>query len=458
MSSRLARKTVLIGLICIAVASAAQQAPPDTILLRGKIFTSAAAQLYVQALAIRGDRVIATGDSNKIAALAGPKTKHIDLGRRTVIPGINDAHNHLGIRLAKEVELEFKGFDPTWVDVKAKIAAAVAGTPKDTFIRGDISASIFHNLRVNRDTLDALAPDHPVILETLTGHAIIANSASLKVGGIREGEPDPLGGRFERSPDGRLSGVLREYAEFRMRRNLADITSENNAVAQLRRTLTQAAKFGITTIQDMSNAIPPDRAIRLLERVPASIRVRVIRMPMTTQSGRDIHEGWPSPAITNPLLTVSGTKWMLDGTPLEGTFLPRSDTTPLGEGDLHLPLTFPATELSAMLRESLKNDDQLLLHISGRPAPDAVLEEMERRGARRSGPGGACASNMVTDLFLNYSLLRRRWASSWCKIPPILTPPIWFQASAISSLRPNSSRCARCSPQEYRLLSAPMDR
>jgi predicted amidohydrolase YtcJ len=74
---------------------------------------------------------------------------------------------------------------------------------------------------------------------------------------------------------------------------------------------------------------------------------------------------------------------MLDGTPLEGTFLPRSDTTPLGEADLHLPLTFPATELSAMLRESLKNNDQLLLHISGYPAPQAMLEEMEKAGGEK---------------------------------------------------------------------------
>ena len=133
----------------------------------------------------------------------------------------------------------------------------------------------------------------------------------------------------------------------------------------------------------MSNAIPPDRAIDLLQRVPASIRVRVIRMPMTTPSGRDTHEGWPNPIISNPLLTVSGTKWMLDGTPLEGTFLPRSDTTPLGEGDLHLPLTFPTTELSAMLRESLKNNDQLLLHISGRPAPEAMLHAMEKDGGEK---------------------------------------------------------------------------
>src|ERR1700677_151493 len=74
-----------------------QQTAPDLVLLNGKIFTSDAAHPYVQALAIRGERIAATGDSAKIKALVGPHTKQIDLGGRTVVSGINDAHNHLGI-------------------------------------------------------------------------------------------------------------------------------------------------------------------------------------------------------------------------------------------------------------------------------------------------------------------------------------------------------------------------
>jgi predicted amidohydrolase YtcJ len=168
-----------------------------------------------------------------------------------------------------------------------------------------------------------------------------------------------------------------------MVRNLANITSDDDAVAQLRETLAQASKFGITTIQDMSNAMPPERCVRLLQQVPASIRVRIIRMPTTTPSGRDIREGWPRPAVSNPLLTVSGTKWMLDGTALEGTFLPRPDSTPLGQRVQHLAMTFPLSELAAMLHESLRKDDQLILHVSGRPAPEAILQAMEDAGGEK---------------------------------------------------------------------------
>src|SRR5580698_10334445 len=157
---------------CVAVfllslfqaAAESQQAPPDSVLLNGKIFTSDAAHPYVQALAIRGERITATGDSEKIRTLAGPQTKQIDLGGRTVIPGINDAHNHISISPPNRIDLELKSPDPDWPEVKAAIAAAVLKEPKGTFIHGGIAAKIFRDLAVNRNTLDQVAPNDPVIL------------------------------------------------------------------------------------------------------------------------------------------------------------------------------------------------------------------------------------------------------------------------------------------------------
>jgi predicted amidohydrolase YtcJ len=224
--------------------------------------------------------------------------------------------------------LEIKNPDPAWPEMKAAIAAAVPKAPKGTFVYGDIAWKIFRDPAVNRNTLGLVAPNNPVILETFTGHAWIVNSAALARIGIREHQPDPLGGRYERSPDGRLTGVIREYAVDTASRSLADQTSEVDALAELRQTLSAAAKWGITTIQDMSNDIPPNRCVALLEKTPTPIRVRVMRMPGTTPAGRDIQEGRPAPRSLNPLITVSGTKWMLDGTPLEGTFAPRNDRRP----------------------------------------------------------------------------------------------------------------------------------
>lgn len=382
---RMAAKVALfiVVLAMSALAGFSQQSAPDLVLFNGKIFTSDAAHPYVQALAIRGERIAAAGEDGEIRKLAASRTKQIDLGGRTVIPGINDAHNHLEIVPPNHVDLELKSPDPAWPEMKAAIVAAVLKAPKGTFIYGEMAWKIFRDPSVDRDTLDHVAPNNPVILETLTNHAWIMNSAALARAGIRENQPDPDGGRYERSPDGRLTGVIREYAVFDVERTFSDQTSEADALAEVRKTSSAAVKWGITTIQDMSNAMSPDRCVALLEKVPTPIRVRVMRMPGTTPAGRDIQEGRPAPRSSNPLIVVSGTKWMLDGVPLEGTFAPRDDPATAAYFVLHEQLTFPKTELTAMLRESLHDHDQLLVHVSAYPAAAAMLDAVQFEGGPR---------------------------------------------------------------------------
>jgi predicted amidohydrolase YtcJ len=163
-------------------------------------------------------------------------------------------------------------------------------------------------------------------------------------------------------------------------RSLSDQTSEADALIQLRDTFSAAVKWGVTTIQDMENDMPPDRCIALLEKLPVPIRVRVIRMPGTTPEGRDIQEGRPVPRSSNPLITISGTKWILDGTPVEGTFAPRNDPSTFDYFQLHEQLTFPQAELAAMLQETLHDHDQLLLHVSASRAAAAMLSAMQAEG------------------------------------------------------------------------------
>jgi predicted amidohydrolase YtcJ len=214
------------------------------------------------------------GDSTKVKSFAGAQTKQIDLGGRTVIPGINDAHNHLEIHATNQVDVELKSMDPTADEVNRAIAGATAKAPKDSLLSVSIGPNVLHDVSVSRDSLDKVSPNDAVILTTLTGQGFILNSAALKVYGVADNQPDPLGGRFERDSSFRLTGVVREYAGMNMERYLADKVSDADAIAQLRQTLTDAEKFGITTIQDMSNAIAPDRAVVLFEKVPTDIRIR----------------------------------------------------------------------------------------------------------------------------------------------------------------------------------------
>jgi predicted amidohydrolase YtcJ len=379
---------VLLTIIGLSSLEAAQEPAPDMVFFRGKIFTSASATPYVQALAIRGERIVATGDSGTIKALAGPGTKQIDLGGRTVIPGINDAHQHIGVYPAGTVFLDLKTQDPSWSELKEAIIEATAKAPNGSLIYTTIGPAVFHDPSIARDALDRLAPDHPVILSTATGHAAILNSAALVKIGVRENQRDPVGGRYERSADGKLTGVLREYACQQLDRALGEMTTDTEALSQLREFFSQAAKFGITSVQDMSDGLEPGRAVKLFEEVPTPIRVRIMRMPMTWPAGRDTEEGLLLPRHPSPLITVSGTKWMVDGVPLENTLTAREvPSMPTGQSPeyafRHLRLTFSKKEMEAMLEEALADNDQALFHIVGYPGAMAMLEAMQATGGEQ---------------------------------------------------------------------------
>jgi predicted amidohydrolase YtcJ len=369
----------------------AQSSAPDLILFNGKVFTSNVKQLYAEAVAIRGYRIVSVGGSSKIKSIAGPSTKLVDLGGRTVIPGINDAHLHFGIQPANTVELKLSGINPPWDEVKSAIIAALAKAPSGAFISAEIGPAIFFNLDVSREALDKISPDHPVMLTTLTGHAQILNSAAIVELGLHDGQPDPMGGRYEKDANGKLTGVLREYAEIDTDRVFESMTTEADGVSELRDQLEQAAKFGITSIQNMSD-VAPARFISLIQRVPTPIRVRVMRFAPTTPAGRDVNDGLGLPRNPSPMITVSGTKWLLDGTPLENTFVPRDsgpggERTPLENGVLELGLSLPMPEIAAILRETLESKDQLLVHTSGTLSAAAMLDAMEASGGEKVWSG-----------------------------------------------------------------------
>jgi predicted amidohydrolase YtcJ len=377
--------------LSISIPTLAQQAKPDLILLNGKIFTSVAAHPYVEALAIRGDRIVATGDTATIRAMAGSATRQIDLHGGTVIPGINDAHHHFSLG-PPEVDVDLKTIDPTWEQVKDGIVAAIAKNPPNSLISVTIGFKVFADTSIDRDALDQIAPHNPVSLGTFTGHAMILNTAGLKFYNIAENQPGPMGGRFERDAKGRLTGTVREYALMNIERAAADRVPDSAAIVQLRQQLDEETKYGVTSIQELSIAMSPERAVSLLKAIPTPIRIRIVRMPGTTPAGRNIDEGKGVPLHPASLITVSGSKWLADGVGVEGTLTPRGDwkipaRPPLDALETNLPLEFPKAEYQAMLQESIRNNDQLLLHISGNLSAETVLDAIDASGGSKVWDG-----------------------------------------------------------------------
>src|SRR5712692_2907873 len=149
-------------LTLLAISAMAQDAvaPPDLVLLNGRVFTADPAKRWAEAIAIRGDRIVAVGTSSEIAAMAGDRTRRIDVGGRVIIPGINDAHTHQGPDLPS-FQLSI-GPDSTWADVQAAIAGAGDEVAAEAWISGDIGPAVLHDPNANAAAIDKIVPGRKV--------------------------------------------------------------------------------------------------------------------------------------------------------------------------------------------------------------------------------------------------------------------------------------------------------
>src|SRR5256885_6317293 len=186
--------------------------------------------------------------------------------------------------------------------------------PRGTGLLATVGERVLDDPRTNRFFLDSVVPDHPVVLESWSAHMAILNSATLGTLGIGHDTPDPSGGRYGRAPgSGVLDGRLTEYAWWNARRRLSSSVPDSASRADLRRYADAAARFGITTVQDMNSALTTARAVALLRTADVAIRWRVIRFPMTRPGGRDVADARAAGPSPGGMLRVSGVKYIQIG-------------------------------------------------------------------------------------------------------------------------------------------------
>jgi predicted amidohydrolase YtcJ len=376
-------------LVSLVMSLSTYAAAPDLILFNGKVFTADAAHPNAEALAIRGEHIVEVGTTKDISALAGPKTKRIDLGGRVVVPGFNDAHFHHmpnpeGVTLKLPMPPGAVVPEPTWDEVLAALPAAVKQARKGQWIYANVGQTVVNDPRVTRDVIDRLAPENPVLVSAWFGHGNLFNTVAMRRVGIGEEEPDPMGGRFGRfAGTQRVTGMVYEYAGWPAFRSLEASCTDEEIIQSLKQLAGEAAQFGITSIQNMTY-LKPKRYVELLRRADFPLRMRVIRWPATDTRGRDLKEGLDVPLHPSgtPRVTVSGTKWVLDGSPLERGMAVRGEyrDRPGWSGTL----SFPESEIRAMLRETIARKDQSLLHATGDKTVEAVLNAMEGVDAKAS--------------------------------------------------------------------------
>jgi len=182
----------------------------DSILIKGRIATMDERRSFAQAVAIKGGRFIAVGSDQEIMAYKGEKTKVIDAGGRTVIPGLNDSHIHT-IRggLNYNMELRWDGV-PSLADALAMLREQAQRTPPPQWVRviGGWTEFQFAERRMpTLEEINQVAPETPVFLLHLYDRALI-NGAALRALGYTRETPDPPAGEVQRDKAGSPTGLL----------------------------------------------------------------------------------------------------------------------------------------------------------------------------------------------------------------------------------------------------------
>ena len=232
-----------------AVAPSPVPAPADLVLIHGKIHTEDGARSIAQALAVRGNTLVAVGTDQSVSALIGPKTRTIDLHGRVVLPGIIDAHTHPASSAQDlgKCSLDDKTLTPA--EVKTRVAACLKEHPGERSHWFDAVMLSPSGLTLTLNDLDSMLPDRPLTLSGSDGHTAWANSAALKAAGITAATKDPAGGHIERDSAGKPTGTLRDRAAEILLAAEPPASLDFKA-SQLDKALNAMRATGITSVQD----------------------------------------------------------------------------------------------------------------------------------------------------------------------------------------------------------------
>jgi hypothetical protein len=221
----------------------------DLILTGGLVHTIDSATRRAEAVAVRGERIVAVGSAAEIDALRGPRTRVVDLAGGTLVPGFQDAHVHPIMAGVDRMQCDVRDIHPRAAVLDAIRAYADAHPALAWIVGSGWYMGDFPGGTPRREDLDAILPDRPAFLPNRDGHSTWVNSRALELAGIDRDTPDPDDGRIERDPDGAPTGCLHEGAADLVERLLPPTTGDEWAEG-LRIGQAYLHSLGITAWQD----------------------------------------------------------------------------------------------------------------------------------------------------------------------------------------------------------------
>jgi len=338
------------------------------------------------AVAVRGDRIVATGSAQEITPLIGESTRVIELGEQALLPGFIDAHGHFSAlaRTADYVDLSpppVGGAESIADIVRAlRLAIEQSSIPAGTLVTGfGYDDSLLEERRhPTRFDLDEASTSHPIVIRHVSGHLAVGNSLALADAGISAETPDPAGGIVRRLEDGAPDGVMEETAMTLLPDAVASLTPER--FAELRRQALQIyAGYGITTIQDSN--LPLDY-IEMLRQEAASeaYPVDMVAYAMANPLSDEVLDSIELEQNYVNGFRLGGIKFTLDGSPQGRTawLTEPYEQGPPGAADDYV--AYPSYEPSEYLRRIpaiIERGLPALVHVNGDAAIDLMLEGLE---------------------------------------------------------------------------------
>lgn len=359
----------------------AWQGKADLILSGGTFYTMDRELENVEAVAIRGERILAVGSADDILNLAGPATRVVDTRGMTITPGFIDAHSHpLMANEAVSVDVDFR----TIPEVQEALRARAAATPPGHWVLGHMydDTKFVEGRPVSRTDLDAVSTEHPIFVRHRGGHTGVVNSMAFEVAGVTLETPDPPGGKYYRDENG-FTGRIAENALDTFYQagtwpRVDRAVNQENARLITRRMLSA----GLTSTTDAYGETEEWQTYQDAWHA-GELNCRVSFMP----SG-EIYAAMKAAGIRSgfgdDMLRVGAVKFSADGSASERTM--RMSTPFKGRPDDYGILTMSQEEIDAAVDDAVANGFRIGIHANGDVTIDMVLKAYERVLADWQGP------------------------------------------------------------------------
>ncbi len=336
----------------------------DFILYNGNIITMEPEMPRATAIAIKGEKILKVGFDEEIKNLAGPQCNKLDLNGKTVIPGLIDAHLHL-LSLGQSKRVLNLVATPNLEIIQKIVASKTAQLPKGTWVIGrgwdqnDWPKKEFPT----RYDLDKVAPDHPVWLTRIDGHAGWANSKALEIAKVAKDTPDPSGGKIHKDTEsGEPTGIFIDAAEELIAKHIPPPTYNEKKMDALN-AIRACLRVGLTGIHDAGvGAVTIKIYKELIDEGRFNFRIYAM---ISGESGaaEEYLKNGPEIGYGNQQLTVRSFKLLADGalgSRGAAFFEPYSDDP----GNTGL-ITFNPDKTYKLMIAALKNNFQVNIHCIG---------------------------------------------------------------------------------------------